>query len=178
MKILLLVLGLFWAASGVQAQQTLEITSGDDLEELFEAGKISAGDTIVWAAGTYRDVELNIEGVDGTKDQPITLKAAKPGSVVFQGESQVKVGAAHWVIEGLHFNGAEGEFNAYNSFQFRGNSGSPATHVRLTNCAFTNLNSEDESSKWVLVFGQSNQIDHCHFSGKNKKGALLTVELG
>jgi len=168
----------FVVANSADAQQSFNVDSADAFESLLESGDLAAGDTIVWAAGTFRDVELDIAGVDGTQDQPITLRAAKPGAVVFSGESQVKVGARHWEISGFHFNGIEGESNAYNTFQFRGNGGQPAQNVKLTDCAFTDLKTTEETSKWVLVYGQSNSIDHCHFSGKNSKGALITVELG
>ncbi len=161
----------------VNAQQNFNVQSGDDIEELLESGKLTAGDTILWSEGDYSDVEVDIVGIDGTEDLPITLRAATPGAVVFSGETQFTVGAKHWVISGFHFTSAEGKFNAYNTFQFRSNSSQLAKHVRLTDCAFTNLMSEDSTSKWVLIYGQSNSIDHCHFSGKNKKGALITVEL-
>ena len=82
------------------------------------------------------------------------------------------------MVSGFHFKGDGKSPNAYNAVQFRGNSGQPARHARLTDCAFTNLSPEEGSSKWVLIFGQNNTIDHCHFSGKNSKGALITVELG
>ena len=160
------------------AQQSFEVKSGDDIEALLESGKLAAGDTIVWTAGNYSDMEVNIAGADGSKDSPITLKAARPGAVVLFGETQFTVGSKHWVISGFHFTGAEGKPNAYNTFQFRSGSGQGAEHVRLTDCAFTNLMAEDNTSKWVLIYGRSNVIDHCHFSGKNKKGALVTVELG
>ena len=42
----------------------------------------------------------------------------------------------------------------------------------------TNLIAKGNSSKWVQLFGRHNVIDHCHFSGKKSKGALITVELG
>ncbi len=159
------------------AQNTFEVKSGDDIEALLESGKLAAGDTILWTKGNYSSMEVDIIGVDGTKDMPITLKAAESGAVVFSGETQFTVGAMHWVISGFHFTNTEGKPNAYNTFKFRSNSGQGAQHVRLTNCAFTNLRAEDNTSKWVLIYGQSNTIDHCHFSGKNKKGALITVEL-
>ena len=161
----------------VYAQQSFDVKSGDDIEALLESGKLAAGDTILWSAGNYSDMEVDIVGIDGTEDLPITLKAATPGAVVFSGETQFTVGSKHWVISGFHFTGVEGKFNAYNTFQFRSGSGQGAQHVRLTDCAFTNMTSEDSTSKWVLIYGQSNSIDHCHFSGKNKKGALITVEL-
>lgn len=178
MKTIILAACIVISASCVHAQQSFKVDSADEVESLIESGKLSAGDTIVWSSGTYKDVELDIEGVNGTKDRPITLRAARPGKVIIRGESQFKVGAQHWVIQGFHFTGRNGETNAFNTFQFRSNSGKPAQHVRMTDCAFTNLRTNEETSKWVLVYGRFNSIDHCHFSGKNKKGALVTVELG
>ena len=177
MKFLLIVL-CFCAVTVNKASHAHDVNSADDLEALFESGKIAPGDTITWADGDFKDVEVNLSGIDGTEAAPITLKAATPGGVILKGESQFKVGAKWWVIEGFHFDGGENDINNYNTFQFRGNNGSPAMHCCLTDCAFTNLKSEDESSKWILIYGQSNSIDHCHFSGKNSKGALITVELG
>ena len=160
------------------SQQTHHVDSADAVESLLESGKLAPGDTIVWAAETFRDVELNLAGVNGTNDKPITLQAETPGSTVLVGESQFSVGVEHWVIEGFHFTGEEGKTNAYNTLQFRSNGNDPARHVRLTDCAFTDLTTEDETSKWILIYGQSNSIDHCHFQGKNSKGAMITVELG
>lgn len=158
--------------------KTYNVASADEFETLVESKQLSAGDTIVWANGTYRDVEVNIDGINGTKVAPITLRAETSGKVIFRGESQFRIGAQQWTIRGFHFDGGTSELNSYNSFQFRGNSGTEAQHVRFTNCAMTNLMTEDETSKWVQLYGRFNQIDHCHFSGKNKKGALITVELG
>ena len=155
-----------------------EVDSADKFEELIESGELKAGDTIVWADGSYADVELDIKGTNGTKQQPIVFRAASPGGVIFSGESQLKIGAEHWDISGFHFKGDGKSPNAYNAVQFRNNGGQPAGHARLTDCAFTDLSPEEGSSKWILIFGQDNTIDHCHFSGKNSKGALITVELG
>jgi len=180
MQVALILVCLFGLGHHVGAQQTFNVDSADAVDSLLEQGKLAAGDSIVWAAGDYSDVELDIVGIDGTQGQPITLRAAAPGTVVFRGESQFKIGAQHWVISGFHFTGGKdvSKPNAYNTFQFRSNNGQGAQHVRLSDCAFTDLQTTDNTSKWVLVYGQSNAIDHCHFSGKNKKGALITVELG
>lgn len=177
--ICLLIICLLILASGAEAkQQTFKVDNAEEVEALIESGTLAAGDTILWADGNFNDVNLDIEGVDGTENQPILLRSATPGAVVLSGESQFKIGAKWWVIQGFHFNGSPSSFNGYNTFQFRSNSGNPSQHVRLTDCAFTNLTTEDETSKWILLYGQSNSIDHCHFSGKNKKGALIIVELG
>lgn len=157
---------------------TYKVDSGDDVEELLESGKLLPGDVVVWADGEYSDVELNIDKVDGTSEKPIAIRAATRGGVVLRGESQITIGAKWWVIDGFYFDGKSGGPNAYNSVQFRSQGGIGAEHVRMTHCALTDLTCEDESSKWVQIYGRFNTIDHCHFSGKDSKGALITVELG
>ena len=155
------------------------VSSADDLEALFESGKIAPGDTIVWADGTFKDAEVNISGIDGTEGGTDHSQGCySRRSCLEEANRNLKSGAKWWVVEGFHFDGGDKDVNNYNTFQFRGNNSTPAMHCRLTDCAFTNLKTEDESSKWVLIYGQENTIDHCHFSGKNSKGALITVELG
>ncbi|EMI43858.1 polysaccharide lyase 6 family protein [Rhodopirellula sp. SWK7] len=154
------------------------VRSADELESLIESHLVKPGDVIVWAGGEYRDVELNIEGAAGTETSPVTLRANDPGQVVFRGESQLRIGTQWWTIEGFHFDGGPNEINAYNAIQFRSNGGQGAEHVTLKNCALTNLRSEDDTSKWVLLYGRFNTIENCSFRGKNQKGAMLTVELG
>jgi hypothetical protein len=178
-KFLSLCFCLFAIAATANADSPVhEVASADEVEALIEAGTLAPGDSIVWSNGVFEDVELDIEGADGTKDAPITLRAATPGGVVLRGETQFKVGAKWWIVEGFHFDGDESGVNNYNTFQFRSNGGTSAQHTCLNNCAFTNLKTDGETSKWVLMFGRDNSINRCHFSGKSSKGALLTVELG
>ena len=154
------------------------VTSADNIGDLIEEGKIAAGDEIVWADGVYKDQEIEINGIDGIKTAPITLRAQTPGGVVLVGESQLRTSSKWWVITGLHFKKTDAGPSAYNTIQFRGSGNKGAEHVRLTNCAFTSLDNGESSSKWVQIYGRYNQIDNCHFSGKPNKGALITVELG
>ncbi|MDB4436245.1 polysaccharide lyase 6 family protein, partial [Akkermansiaceae bacterium] len=157
---------------------THPLKSGDDLESLIESGKLAPGDVIIWENGEYSDQEVNISDVHGTETQPITIRAAKPGGVILRGESQFCIGANWWVVEGFHFDGGDEKTNAYNAVQFRGSNGIGAQHSKLTGCAMTNLNAEEESSKWVQIYGRHNTVEYCQFSGKKSKGALITVELG
>ena len=154
------------------------VDSGDAIGDLIESGALAAGDEIIWANGVYKDQEIQLNGVDGTEAAPITLRAEKPGGVVLIGESQVRTNAKWWVIKGFHFDSRDDAPTAYNPFQFRGSGNVGAEHVRLTNCAFTSLDNKETTSKWIQIYGRFNQIDHCHFSGKPNKGALITVELG
>jgi poly(beta-D-mannuronate) lyase len=172
-----IALVMLFSTCGIQAA-THHVESAEQVESLIKSGDLSAGDTILWADNDYSDVTLMIDGVNGTPSKPIALRAATPGKVILRGESRFHIGAQWWVIEGFRFDGREGEFNSYNAMEFRGRGGVGAQHVRLRNCAMTDLVAEGSSSKWILMFGRFNTIDHCHFSGKRSKGALITVELG
>ena len=57
-----------------QTVNTFNVDSADQFEELIQSGKLNAGDTIVWADGTYADVELDIKATNGTKQQPINFE--------------------------------------------------------------------------------------------------------
>ncbi len=158
--------------------ETHKVRSADEISELIDSQSIAPGDVLLWTDGEYSDQEINLNGVNGKSDRPITLRAATPGGVMLLGESQIRTNAQWWVIEGFHFAGQKGKPNAYNPIQFRGSGDVGAEHVRLTNCAFTDLDNGEATAKWVLIYGRFNRVDHCHFSGKPNKGALLTVELG
>ena len=157
---------------------THQVQTAEQIHALITSGKISPGDTVVWANGDYSDVTLKLDGVNGTPSAPIRLRTATPGGVKLRGESRFHIGVQWWVIEGFHFAGQDGQFNSYNTVELRGRNNVGAQHVRLTDCAFTNLTPEDSSSKWIQIFGRHNTIDHCFFSGKSSRGALITVELG
>lgn len=171
-----LIIFLFLSSDGQSA--THKVNSARQFQTLVQSKKVSPGDTIVWRNGVYDNVELNVDGVDGTKGMPIQLRAATPGGVVFRGKSRLNIGTQWWVIHGFHFSGKTGGRNSYNTVQFRSRSGKGAQHVRMTQCALTNLTTDSSTSKWVLIYGRFNRIDHCHFTGKNSRGALITVELG
>lgn len=169
---------LFWLSIFSLSEAAIHaINSAEQIEEIIESGRLAPGDTIVWADGEYVDEELSLNEVHGTEVAPITLRAATPGGVILRGESRMSLGVKWWVVEGFHFDGSDKKMNSYNSVEFRGRKNIGAEHVRLTNCAMTHLVAEESSSKWVLLYGKNNTVDHCYFTGKRSKGALITVEL-
>ena len=69
------------------------VNSADEVSDLIESGKLTAGDEIIWANGTYKDQEIEFNGVDGTESAPITLRAQTPGGVILIGESTIRTNA-------------------------------------------------------------------------------------
>src|SRR5690349_12973545 len=64
--------------------------------------KAVAGDTIVLQSGVWKDVDLRVRG-QGEKGRPITVRAAEPGKVKLTGNSRVRFGGEHLVVQGLWF---------------------------------------------------------------------------
>ena len=62
-----------------------------------------------------------------------------------------RASARWWGIEGFHFDGSDGAVNSYNPVQFRSRGGVAAEHVRLCNCAMTDLVERDGEVVGVLA---------------------------
>jgi len=136
------------------------------------------GDVIVLSAGEWKDVDLRLDGV-GTKDQPITIRAEKPGETIFTGASRIRLGGEHLVVSGLwlkNLSGADADW-----FEFRIDSKRRANHCRVTDCAFTedpDFTPKEKESRWVGIYGAGNQLDRCFLEGKKNKGTTVVVWLG
>ena len=155
---------------------THRVNSSDGLERLLASGQVNPGDVIIWANGTYRGQEVRFQGVNGTANNPITLRAETPGGVKFTEYSNFRFGGNYLVAEGFHW---EGSIIDQTIVQFRGSNNNPANDCILRNCAITDVKEEAGGEiKWILVYGQRNQITQCQFSGKTEKGAMIIVELG
>ncbi|HYF37741.1 MAG TPA: polysaccharide lyase 6 family protein, partial [Prosthecobacter sp.] len=135
------------------------------------------GDTIVLSEGRWTDLVLKFKGA-GTKDAPITLKAAVPGRTEITGRSQLKIGGEYLVVEGLHIHNPDPE--AGDPVEFRIDSKMLARNCRLTHCAITQDAEVKpvKESRWVGIYGGHNRIDHCLMQGKTNKGTTLVVWLG
>ena len=189
---------MFGCAVGLSCGEAAEhwINSGEALAEICRDGTVQPGDTIIWRDGVYLDERLYVT-VSGTPEAPVRLRAETPGGVMLKGESAIKFGGDHIEISGFFFyNGDNYDRDIPSALvQFRSNNGNRhAHHCRLTQCAFIDYNfwevdSDDDdedgdftekiwaNSKWVQIYGTHNRVDHCYFSGKIVRGALIVVEM-
>ena len=90
LRLLVVLLSVLLISSADAATHSVE--SAEQVEVLIKSGKLSAGDTIVWADNEYSDVTLKLDDVHGTRENPITLRAATPGGVVLRGQSRFHIG--------------------------------------------------------------------------------------
>jgi poly(beta-D-mannuronate) lyase len=135
------------------------------------------GDSLVLRAGEWRDAKLVFKA-QGTKNNPITLKAAEPGKTILTGRSSLRIGGKHLVIEGLLFQDPDPAVS--DLIDFRIDSDDLAEHCRMTNCAVTNARSSDDAneSRWIGLYGAGHRLDRCTIQGKSNKGPSLVVWLG
>ena len=103
---------------------------------------LKAGDTLVIAAGDYGN-ERAVVAESGTKDAPITIRAAEPGKVVLRSDDGKGAGLfmqdkSHIVIEGIEF----GNYESGVTIKYA------SCHVTVRRCVF-----RENNSFGILVYG-------------------------
>lgn len=138
----------------------------------------AAGDIIIIANGTYNNWGMLITSKTGTASAPITIKAASVCGVTFTGDSYIRMSGAYIVIEGLKFT--SGYATNGKALEFRTSSSSVCNNCRVTQVTFDAYNQPSSLAtgtyKWISVYGQNNEIDHCSFLNKVGKGSSLVIE--
>ncbi|MEO1404915.1 MAG: polysaccharide lyase 6 family protein [Pseudomonadota bacterium] len=156
------------------AQQPLFVTTQSEYAAAMQS--VQPGDTITLANGVWQDFDLILDA-DGTADAPIKLIAETPGEVILSGQSSLRLGGQHLVVSGLVFKDGFTPLNEVISF--RVNSDRLAFHSRVTNTVVEAYNNPDRVQRdtWVVMYGQNNEFDHNHLSGKLNSGPTMTVRL-
>ena len=153
-----------------QGNRTIDLNS---LQSALE--KAAPGDTLYIKEGTYKDIQLKLEG-HGTAQQPVVVMAQQPGTVFIEGASNLRLCGEHVVVSGLYFR------NGYTPkggvIEFR-NGEKTANNCRVTECAIDYFNPENRaaSGSWILLYGQNNRLDHNSILGKLYTGVTLAVIL-
>lgn len=153
-----------------QNNRTVDLNS---LQHTLE--KAVPGDTLYIQEGTYKDIQLKLEG-HGTTQKPIVVMAQQPGTVFIEGASNLRLCGEYVEIHGLYFR------NGYTPkggiIEFR-NGEKTANNCRITECAIDYFNPENRSASgsWILLYGQNNRLDHNSILGKLYTGVTLAVIL-
>ncbi|MGY5355751.1 chondroitinase-B domain-containing protein [Wenyingzhuangia sp. IMCC45467] len=163
-----------FACQSKESNSVEKVTTIKELHAKIATAK--AGDEIVLANGVWKDVEIVFKA-NGTKENPIVLRAETPGKVFIEGISNLKIGGNHLVIKDLHFR------NGYTPTDvvilFKTDDDTPANHSKVTNCVieeFTQLD-RDATDHWVEFWGQHNELSHCYIAGKSNFGPTVRVQL-
>lgn len=154
--------------------QPILLNSAEELNAALQKAK--PGDSLLLNKGEWKDVALTI-GTSGTKEKPLVIAAAVPGSVQFTGKSFIRLGADHVVIAGIHFTNGYAPGRAI--IEFRKTDKELANYCRVTQCVFENYTHPGrmENDSWLVLWGKHNRIDHCVIGNKLNGGTTLIVEL-
>lgn len=158
------------------SQQKGKVVSVKDKAELKNAIKnAQPGDQIVLANGTWTDVRMEITN-DGTKENPIILKAETPGKVFIEGQSYVKFGGDYITMRDLYFRNGYTPSNAL--IEFRLNK-KVANHCTVTSCVIDYFNQSQRNTQdhWVEFWGRHNELSNCNIIGKSNSGPTVRIQL-
>ena len=148
-----------------------------NIQELNSAIKeVKPGDEIVLANGVWNDVEIEFKG-QGTKENPIILRAETSGKVFIEGQSLLKLGGEYLVVSGLYFK--NGYTPKKTIIAYRINADTIANNCKITQCViedFTQLD-RDKQDHWIEFWGRNNELSNCYIAGKSNPGPTVMVYL-
>lgn len=163
-----------------------QITRVNNQTDLNNAiANLNAGDTIVIESSNSPYVDLKIAAkANGTSNSPIVIMSESIGGVKLTGNSQVKIGGSYIYIEGFSFGGdlPPDDLIGGGIIEFRASTSSSdwCNSCRIKNIEFDAHNQsvtyEKEKLKWVMVYGQDNEVVNCSFINKKGIGNCITVE--
>lgn len=138
--------------------------------------RLEPGDRLIMADGDWTDFQMVFEA-EGTAEEPITLMAQTPGSVILNGQSNLRIGGRHLVVWGLTFR--DGYSPTSEVISFRRDKETFAFNTRLVETVVDGFNKPDRADQdsWVVVYGQNNRLDRNAFVGKTNKGPTMIVRL-
>jgi poly(beta-D-mannuronate) lyase len=158
-------------------QETANIVKVANIQELDLAIKnVKPGDEIVLVNGVWKDVAVLFKG-NGTKENPITLRAETPGEVIIEGKSYLKLGGEYLVVSGLYFK--NGYTPSSTIIEYRINADTIANNCKITQCVidgFTQLDREKQDH-WVEFWGRNNEFSNNYIAGKSNPGPTIMVYL-
>ncbi|WP_302621082.1 chondroitinase-B domain-containing protein, partial [Vibrio breoganii] len=165
----------------IMVDQGVAMASMQEVLELRESIlNAQDGDVISIKEGRYKDL-----GSVTLTANNVTIKAEKPGSVIFNGSTQFVIKGDNNLIESLVFTegGATLSTESHDA-NIMGVFGIFGKNNTLNNSVIYKFNDyeyvADEKGKypnirWVTVGGENNKITNNTFEGKYKRGAMLVV---
>jgi len=175
MRKYLLIISLFLVITSCQRTTNSILVS--NITELENAIKeVKAGDDIVLKNGIYKDAEIKFVG-EGTKNNPISLRAETPGKVFIEGVSNLEISGNFLKVSGLFFR--NGHSPSENVIAFRTSKSNVANNSSVSNCVILDFNNleRDQDNLWVQFYGKHNTLDHCYIAGKTNGGPTVRVDL-
>ena len=154
------------------------VTNNTELQNAISNAQ--AGTIIELADGIWQDVQLSIN-VNATESQPCIIKAQNPGNVFFEGRSNISIGGSYIIFEGVIFQNASGLITDGDKIEpiieFRDTSNNDCVNCTVRNIKIDSYNGtvsqETLKFKWVVIYGEYNEVSYSSFIGKNGVGSII-----
>ena len=173
-----LLLAFFSCDKQTEEEKHLLISNSTELNNAIKNAQ--PGDDLILKNGVYKNLEINFRG-QGTKDNPITLKAETSGKVIIEGQSYLKFGGEYLVVEGLHFKNGFSPSSAVVDFKIshKDTLDEIAFNCKITNSVIEDFNKpkRDNSDLWVQFWGRHNELSNCYIAGKTNRGPTVRVSI-
>lgn len=168
---LIFVLLLF---SSYAMAETITVKNNEELIKANASAK--PGDIIVLQNGEWNNINIKLN-CNGTKENPVVVKAETPGKVFITGHSNLNIGGSFIQVDGLYFSNGFAGSNAIIKFCI--DKKQVANNCRVTNTVINDFNNPKRLNEnyWVAFYGKNNRLDHCSFLNKKNMGVLLAVIL-
>lgn len=139
-----------------------------------------AGTVIELVDGIWEDVQISIN-VNATNSQPCIIKAQNPGNVFFEGRSNISIGGTYIIFEGIIFQNASGLISNSGRIEpvieFRDTGNNDCINCIVRNVKIDSYNGtisqEEDVFKWVIIYGEYNEVSYGSFLGKNGVGSII-----
>lgn len=176
MKNSLLIISFFLLliSCNKKAVNKILVSNTSELQEALK--ELNAGSEIVLKEGIYKDVAIQFIG-EGTKENPIILKAENAGKVFIEGVSSLEISGNYLYVDGLFFR--NGYSPKKNVIAFRTSEKNVANHSKVTNCVILDFNNleRDQDNLWVQFYGKHNELSTSYLAGKTNGGPTVRVDL-
>jgi poly(beta-D-mannuronate) lyase len=162
---LLCSLGLLVAlGSGILQARDVLVENPEELKAAI--GRARAGDILILKKGEWRDAAIVVDK-GGRAKSPVVLRAEVPGETILCGASSIEINAPYVTVDGLFFRDGATTGQAVILFN--------SDHGVVSNTAIVDYNppSFETECYWVFFNGDSNELDHCYFKGKNNRQPLI-----
>ncbi|MBP0903014.1 chondroitinase-B domain-containing protein [Mariniflexile gromovii] len=150
------------------------VTTNSELTSAISAA--TAGTTITLKNQTWTNVQISINK-NGNSANPITIKAETPGSVFFEGATNVKLGGSYIYFEGVVFQNPPASVSTGTPIMDFRASSTDCNNCKVTNIkidAFNQGASQQTSVfKWILLRGSNNEVSYSSFLGKHGVGSII-----
>lgn len=152
----------------------------NDSELQAAISNASAGSEIVLSNGVWTNLQISINK-NGTAANPVILRAESVGQVFIEGNSNIQLGGNYIFFKGFVFQNPSNLISSGDRIDpiiaFRDANSNECNNCVVNNIKIDSYNGTStqatDTFKWVIIYGQYNEISNSSFVGKYGVGSII-----